>query len=266
MKASKVFFISVLVSLGVSFYSWFVVLAPVAKFNELKAQIKGYVTSGSNKYFPSNLEISIKKGIATINQPSPFCLKIDEKENMGIIYDENAVSDIRAFSKDGQYKNLCTPVALVGKDFVMYPDDKSIKVTKLSSDLNFSLTKPKLDKYIETYYPLAQKLLTSGYYIIPIVIWFFVLSWIYTFSLWLALVLFGLGKAFKSLGSPDYGLSYKTSILSYTIYTLLNIFLSKVVSLPFSGTIICSLISIILIKNHIIQSQSLSQQGSGRTP
>ncbi len=267
MKTGKAVIILLVSLVLVIFLSWFFYILPVSKVNQFFANLPNLVNSQIISNYPSDLTVTISKGIVSINQPSPYCLLLHQ--NSGVIFDAEAQPSLSALGANSQYSNLCQPIALVGSNFVMYPDDNSFKISQIPTNIDFALDQPTIKKYSEIAIPIVLHYGRILYYLLPVVFIPFALLFILFTNLWYKFTTKLILKIFK----VDYDESYifGTSLFLYTVIIILNSVVLKFVSsfigqeislsFPFANTIIIALVSLLYFK-----SRPQSPPGNDPTP
>jgi len=201
--------------------------------------------------FPSDLKINIDKGQVTLNQKLPYCLLVDKANNEGIIFDSSPNPNIKSF--DTKPKNFtCTPLMIVGKDYVVAKGDKEMKIWNIPAEFSVILDQKMLVDNKDKYLPIVEKQGKKLYSLIPVLLLFITLPWIMLANFWYSLVIYLFAKFFKLTSHPEIGNRYWIalffgSILSIT-NTILSYFQYHTISFAFSGSIIIGATSIIYLK------------------
>lgn len=201
--------------------------------------------------YPKDLKINIDKGQVTINQKLPYCLLIDKTKNEGIIFDSSPNPNIKSF--DTKPKNFtCSPLAIVGKDYIVAKGDKETKIWTIPSEVSVVLDQKMLLDNKDKYLPVVEKQGKKLYSLIPVILLFVILPWIMLFNFWYSWIL---GIIIK-LSHVSEGIETKNkywitlffgSILSIINHTLLY-FGYRQISFAFSGTLIITVVGILYLK------------------
>jgi len=214
--------------------------------------------------YPEDLIIKVDQGKVEINKDLPYCFIIEEKEEekWGIVFDKNPrAEDLK--KTENEYSHLCQTIGMVGEDYVVFPDDKGIKVENIPTEVNVEINKEQLDMWVEKYLPMVKKWGLLAYRIIPLLLVPMVMVALLITNFWYSLVLMVMGKLWKIKGLTS-GVAYKISLLIFTFWTafkwLVGIIISqiseKTVSLSpfvFFDTILITAIGLFLIKNEIVK-------------
>ncbi len=259
MNTPKVILLTLLACVLPTCYFWFVKTVKPAEFKVFTATSQSTLLSKFSEIFPKDLAITVNKGEVTINKPSPYCLVFDKKENLGVLYDEFAIPDFKLLGHNSKYNYLCKPEVLVGKNFIMYLKDNAFEIREIG-DLNLKIDYQTAITFIDTYYPDLEMI----YYGVPVILIVVLFLQLLFFSLYLALVLLVVSKLFKNSISSKYTRAYKLSVLSYTLFNILTIFLE--ISFPFLPTIFCTIVSLLISEKIYPKTISQSLPGNGQTP
>jgi len=262
MKNGKAIFISFLFFLIYSVVLWFVFTLPYPKFQTISGDLPQLINDDLINCYPDDLIISVKKGIVTINKPSPYCLILDEKSKYGIVYDAlSSPSLLNTFDQNGPYHNLCQPIALVGTNFVMThdSDNSQIKINPISETITYTIEKSTITSIINQLIPIINQIGSVAYYIIPLLIFLSLFAFTLLSNLWYTFTSKLLLKLFKVDISLLKGKIYGTSLFIFNIIQFLNLvifacFINKKLgqnyslSFPFCNTSIISITSFIYFK------------------
>jgi hypothetical protein len=210
--------------------------------------------------YPDDLEISIDKGKVGINKPLPYCLTIEgiEGEKIGVVFDEKPET-ASLMQKENKYSGLCSAVALVGENYVVFPDDEGFKVQEIPAELSLKINKDQLKTWVEKFLPMVKKWGLLTYKVVPFLLVPIVILGMLLKNLWYAFILKMAGKMFK-IKKMHQGEAYKISLLVFTgwstiswvIRLLIEQTTGRVVNLSpfvFFNTILITAISLLLIKN-----------------
>jgi hypothetical protein len=245
---------------------WFFVIAPYAKVQSLIQKLPEWINTNVVENFPEDLKINIKNGIVSFNKPSPYCLTLPSnatsknEELHGIVLDVNATADISSLESGGKYSKLCKPFALVGKDFLLHPDENNTyRYTKISESVSFNIDREIISKYVTQYLPLVVNFGQKAHFIIPFALipLFFVL--LLSTNYWYSLVVRFAAKTLK-IKKLTFGESFKLSLYFYNFILLVDVILIRYVlnilleqniniSFPFLNTIIITGVAMMYLKN-----------------
>lgn len=279
MKPEKSIFINFILVCLLTLVGWFLIIAPRPKTETMVQKFSEWVNTSLVESYPEDLVISVDKGVMSLNKDSPYCLvlpsdlfgkkEIAGQVPSGIIFDTKATADISAFGSNEEYSNLCNPFALVGKDFVLYPDEEnSYKFTKISEEINAKIDRETINNLVIQYLPLVINFGQRAYYIIPFTLIFLLFLGFLSQNYWYSLIVKFAVKIFK-IKEISFGDSYKLSLFFYNfiiffdwvvIRYMLNGLLKMgvVISFPFLNTIIIAAAAIIYLKNTKDSSEIVS--------
>lgn len=261
---------------------WFVLILPVKKYNDFHRQAPGFVENFVNESYPEDLVIDIVNGEVSINEPTPYCMIIGNSlnfgsdvkipEKTGIVFDENA--DAGALINPGKsvYSSLCNPIALVGRNFIVYPDTDSenqgsFKIQQISPQVNFEITKELIDNFASELVPKILNFADKIYYSLPFVLSPFILLLFLLSNFWyswVARIILHKTKINETITKKQV---YTKTLLVLFIWTAFNwiIFrfllngLFKVsfsLSFPFLNTIIVCLGTVLLEKYYFSKKEN----------
>jgi hypothetical protein len=234
MKKSKIIPFLFISLLAYFLLTWFFSVLPVKTFNKIISDAPGYLNQNLLTIFPNDLVVTVAKGELSLNRPSPFCLVFDQKNNAGIIFDQNASSDYSAFTSESSYSELCKPFALFGKNFVMYPDNQSFKVDQLPSDINFVLTKPDIEKFVADSLPKVINVGRVLYYILPVIFTLFTFCFILLINYWYASVVAFASKVFKINPTAKTGDYFDQTLILFIFFIILDRIIVPIINTSFS--------------------------------
>ena len=262
MKNGKAVLICTIFSFIFSAILWFYITIPFNQFKNTIDTLPDMVNTSLLSRYPDDLVVSIKKGIVTINQESPFCLILDEKSKIGIVYDLYASpANLDTFTKDGPYRDLCQPLALLGQTFLMHPDNDSnqISISPIPTNLSYEIKKSTIITFVNSILPTIIQVGNIGYFIVPFII--FIAFFLFTLStnFWYAFVSKLVLKLFKINLIHVKSMIYGTSLFIFNIIQFINLVLFDwlinkalhrhyALSFPFSKTIIISIGTLIYFK------------------
>jgi hypothetical protein len=266
MKPEKSILVNFIISCVLTLAGWFLIIAPYAKVQDLIKRMPRWINTNVVENFPDDLKVNVKNGIVSFNKASPYCLTLPSdktsknEELQGIVLDVKATADISTLESGGKYAKLCKAFALVGKDFVLYPDkDNSYKYTKISNTVSFDVDREIILKYVTQYMPLLINFGQRAYYVIPFAFipLFFVI--LLSTNYWYSLVVRFVAKILK-IKELSFGESFKLSLYFYNLILLvdailiryvLNILLEQNIniSFPFLNTIVITGAAMIYLKN-----------------
>lgn len=201
--------------------------------------------------FPKDLVININKGQVTTNQKLPYCLLVDKEKNEGIVFDSAENPNIKSF--ETQPKNFsCKPMAVVGKDYVVYKSDTETKIWNVPSEVSVTVDQKMLLENKDKYLPMAENKGEKLYTALPFILTIIAIPWVMLFNFWYSWIL----GIIINLSHVAQGVETKNkywialffgSILSIINHTLLY-FGYRQISFAFSGTIIITVASILYLK------------------
>lgn len=272
MKTSRaILYLFVFILLS-SVIGWFYFILPISTLDNILDNTSSWVDRNLVSRYPDDLVISVINGNISINQPTPYCLILDDKSQSGIVFTGDY--DPRVLSlTDETYSFLCKPLALVGNNYYVYPDKESTyKVETLADTISFRLDKDQIIKFIDQYLPLIIQGGRKVYYYIPFAITPFMLVIFLSQNIWYYWVSKTIIKTFKLHPGTEKLEIYGTSLFIYTIILfidwvviglILNYTLKQNVnlSIPFFNTAVISIGTALMLK-----SDTQSQQGSGHSP
>lgn len=253
--------------------SWFVVMAPYSKVKDVLGQLPTIANEKLVALYPRDLQISVKKGIVSVNQKTPYCLIVDQKSGTGVVFDPISVPDISLLGPNSIYKKLCLPMALVGKNFVLYPDkQQSYKIQTISPEVSFEVDRTKVSSFVAEILPKIVSFGQTAYFVGPFVVILLMFLLILNLNTWYALIVYLAAKVFKVNPALTFRRAYTLSLFFYNFVFIANSIIISLVlnqishlnihlNFPFLYTIIITLASIFYLK-----SQSPSLPDSGPTP
>lgn len=265
MKPNKAILINFIIVLIGVLFGWFLIIAPYSKVENVFQQLPTWINSAVVQNYPEDLTISINKGIVSMTKESPYCLVLPlennapEKLSKGIVIDINASADVSEMEVGGIYSNLCQPIALIGKNFVLYPDENNAyKYVKISDQINVEIDRELINKLISQYLPLAVSFGKNVYYILPFLVIPLLFLGFLSQNYWYSLIVRLAIKIFK-ITKISFGESYKISLFFYNFillidwvlirYVLNNLLgLEIAISFPFFNTIMITLASVLYLK------------------
>jgi len=232
-------------------FAWFVVLVPFTVANSFLRNLPELINSSVINQYPQDLEIIIKEGMVSINQPNPYCLLLGNQAQVGIIFDLNTQPQLDAFESDSLYRRLCQPIAVVGQNYVMYSDEKQIKIQKIPEQVNLSINRQSISDFVVAYLPKITTFGVVAYLISPFLATFFILAFFLLTNFWYSLVVTIITKVFKTNPLVTTGKIYSVTLRFYlyiiifqwvVVYYLLNYLfrLNITLSFPFLNTVIIS--------------------------
>jgi len=262
MKKSKSILICLVFSFLYTAILWFVVTLPFNKFKNAIDTLPQMVNSSLIDRFPDDLVISIKKGVVSINKPSPYCFVIDDKSKIGVVFDSSIMSaNPNAFDPNGPYQELCKPIAVVSQTFIMNMDTDSgqIKINKIPTDISYEVDKKIVSSFVENILPTIINIGNVSYFVVPLVIFLFFFIFTLSSNVWYSIIARFFLKTFKINTNPPKSLVYGTSLFTLNILQFINLvlfswFINKAfkqdysLSFFFSKTIITTLGVIVYFK------------------
>lgn len=253
MKSGKSILILFIFLLLTFPFLWFTSIFPVTSANYFFRNISNWVNTSLIDKYPPDLIISVNKGQVTLNRSTPYCLVLREKDQIGIVFDLLSEPDIKSFESGGPYHQLCQPIAVVSRNYVMFLDKDQIRITKISSQTSFEINKTTITDLINKYLPILTTFGKNTYLVLPFisilpVFLFFLLNnyWYYFVT---KLVL----KIFKIYHTNFSAKIYGTTLFCFTIITFIRwIIIGSVfsqllkfnffVNFPFLNTILITII------------------------
>ncbi|MFZ2152667.1 MAG: hypothetical protein WAV41_01250 [Microgenomates group bacterium] len=263
--------------------SWFIIQLPISQFNSVLQNAPKYINENLLIKYPTDLIITLKSGQVSLNQPSPYCLVLDDKSNSGVVFDTalTGAPNPADLGANGKYSQLCTPMGIIGRQFVLYPDkENSYKVTQISPDLNYTIDKPAITKFVDQYLPNLLSFAKSGYYFGPIILALFAYLYFLLINTWYTLVTRFFTRVLKiSTSYPvdqifnltlffyTFVLAFDWIIIGYFVHTLAG--LTNVSAIFFlRNTIVITLLSLYYQTSRppIVPSQSPLDSGPSPLP
>jgi hypothetical protein len=254
---------------------WFLVIAPYNQFNNGLEEIRQQVNSGLIDKLPSDFVVSVKGGQVSTNKPSPYCLSLpDDQEKTGIIFDvdKSTPPDPRDLESGGRYQELCNPAAIVGQEYILFPDkDSGYRLVKVSPEMNFTANKSTIKNIADQFFPIAVYLSHWAYFIGPLLVTLFVYGSMLLFNFWYAFVAKFVSKIFKIKTSLDPEKTYDITLFYYTIITAIDWFVFGYIVKTVAGvedintsffmrnTIIITLATLYYQSSHPPKSESLPE-------
>jgi hypothetical protein len=208
--------------------SWFVTIVPYAKAKQFFASLPALVKTNLVDRYPSALEIKVTNGIVSLNQKTPYCFLISNnavapaKLPAGIVVDPNAHPDISLLSATGPYSKLCQPVALVGSNFAIFPDqNNSFKTQSIPTDVNVTINRNNIVGFTDKYLPSLESFGLKVYFIIPFIGSIFIYLFLLLVNLWYAVMVRFACKIFKK-PVPAFGQAYRLSLFFYCFLLVID--------------------------------------------
>lgn len=208
----------------------------VFSFNNLPEMNK--VISGIDanvlKYYPDNLEVTVKNGIVSTNVPEPYFIKtpaefgsefkgsnnqstrtspdLSKIENL-VVIDTVSPLTIDLFKS---YKTF----ALISRDSVAYYDNNAVKIQSLDQEVNGVVTKAKVSEVLAMVMPFIKILPLA---LVPVVLIFSFIGFIFGNMIYLifgAFVIWVFAQITKK--SWSYGKSYQIGLHAITLGVILE--------------------------------------------
>ncbi len=217
-------------------------------FGELGTKAEELITVN----YPKDLVVSVDKGQVAVNKKLPYCLLLDKKNNMGVVFDGSESLNIKAFSE--QPKNFpCKPFAIVGKNFVGgKKDDGEIRAWQIPVEFSGDFDQKMLLDGKTKYLPIVEKQGKKLYSVLPFILTVAMLPWIMLANFWYSLVVYLLAKLFKLTAHPEIKNRYWIALFFGSILGIVNSILAYLmypqISFAFSGSIIIGGASILYLK------------------
>lgn len=278
-KTSLYFFLSILF---IFVFSWFVLFLPIKRFKQLHADAPSMVNNLLNDVFPEDLIITINNGEVTINQETPYCLVIDKETNEGIVFDENANITAPLSNSLEIYSDLCNPLALVGKNYIIYSDleerwelqddnfvkvgsyidslkNGSYQVQEIPSEVNFQIDQVQVQAIASGVLPILLNWFKTIYYFLPFVMAPFIFLYLWSMNFWYAWVtkiVLKISKINQTLTAKE---ARKKTFFVFFIWTMFNWLIIQFLinyllniefhlAFPFLNTIVIAIGTILLEK------------------
>ena len=240
--------------------SWFVTIFPYAKAKKFINSIPTLVKTNLVDRYPAKLEIKVTNGVVSLNQKTPYCFLISDKA--GVVIDPSAHSDASLLSATGPYSKLCQPVALIGSNFAIFPDqNNSFKTQSIPTDINVTINHQNIVDFTNKYLPFIQSFGQKIYFVIPFVGSLLVYLFLLLTNLWYAIMVRFACKIFKK-PVPTFSQAYHLSLFFYCFLLVfdwfflgaLNYFLKTTIDLSFflRNTILISGACLYYYQSHTI--------------
>jgi len=198
----------------------------------------------------------------TINEKTPYCLKLDEKANTGIIFDTTETPNVNSFeTKPANYP--CKPAVIVGKNYVMYfEEEKGIKIQKIPSNISTEINRNMLIENVNKVAPIVAAWGWKLYLLLPGVIFIFLLGTWLLVNFWYGLVLLLAAKVFKLEQHPEMKDRYWIALFFNVIFNFINFGLIEIfsweISFPFATSIFVAAAGITYLKYRQNKDQPIS--------
>jgi len=250
--------------IAIPFY-WFVVAFPVKEFNSFYADTSTTVTNVVSQVYPKDLIINIVNGKVSINKPTPYCVTLEKTSRLGIIFDEKANPANLLDTSNRAYSSLCSPIALVGSTFFVYPERQqgatgtSYSIQQIPTNITYQVTSEKIGQLIERYLPEIKKVAKQIYFTLPFVLAIFLLPVMLVSNLWYALIGWAIFKLTDMVKEITYTQAYGKTFFALLLWTVIDFALFKFVLggllhtgftlyFPFMNTIAVILVTLLLEK------------------
>ncbi len=253
-KALLTVFITLLVVFPVV---WFTAILPVHVFYDFIGNFYNKADNYINNEYPSDLTVKVTKGVVSVNKTLPYCLMLDKKTKIGILFKERLIdNDLNGYRT--MYKDLCYPIAKVSRNYILYSKkDKIYSVRKIPSSVNVVISKMSLRTKLEKNYPRIVFMVKKMYFSLPFLAVFFIFFTMLIANLWYAFVL-KLVARFTSFKEITFKQAYTVTLLAYLVWFMFKyigimLVLSRMLgtyirlSFPFLGTIFIVLGSVIYL-------------------
>lgn len=203
----------------------------------LKVEVSAFV----NTKYPEDLIIKVDKGQVEINQPLPYCLLLDEKENLGIIFDKAENPNIKSFeTKPTDFP--CQPAVLVGKNYIVASGSSEIKYYKIPTEIKVEITRTWLLDNVGKYMPVVEKFGWNGYLLLPLILAVTMLPFVLLFNYWYSAIFYVVIKLFKLQGHEEVKNRYWIALFFGALLSAINMLTEATfkwkISFPFSATIL----------------------------
>jgi hypothetical protein len=172
-KTALYLFLFILFSLT---FNWFVISLPIEKFNDYAERAPIIINDYISDIYPEDLMIDVSDGEVSINRQTPYCLIFNRESAEGIVFDDNAQLTVPVSSSLTDYNDLCRPWALVGKNFLLFPDSLdslqagSYRIQEIPAEADFLLSKEIIDDLLINILPILLRLARTLYFLAPFLI------------------------------------------------------------------------------------------------
>lgn len=240
--------------------AWFVIFVPVAKVRTFFANLPDLVNTNFISHFPQTMEIKVTNGVVSLNQETPHCFLISG--NTGVVIDPSAKPDLSVLSTTaaGPYSKLCQPIALIGSNFILYPDkNNSYKIQQIPTDANLTINHTSLVTFVNQNLPKLISIAQKAYYILPFIGLIFIYLFLLFINLWYTLMV-RLALKISQKPLPLFGQTYNLSLFFYSFILFfdwfflgtLNYFLKTSLdfSFLFRNTLVICAASLFYYKSH----------------
>jgi len=240
--------------------NWFIFVFPFKTANEFFTNLPTYVSTSVIDQYPEDLKVTVKNGEVGLNRATPYCLKLNDTEKMGIVFDTTAEPKVTAFDVGGPYSDLCEPIVVVGSNYYMYVEKEQIKISKITPQANFTIDKPSITNFVDKYLPAVISFGKNAYYTLPFVgvvlaFGFFLLN-----NFWYSFIAQLFVKMFK-LGDIKSSDVYSVTLFFYSVINFIQWVIvddiinqlfkqSLVLTFPFMNTILISIATVVYFKNN----------------
>lgn len=239
---------------------WYTVIFPYEKSELFFQQAPNHVETIIGETYPPDLEITASNGLISLNKPTPYCLIIDKELKTGILFDPNFQVSMLKPEILAAYP-LCTPVAIVGENTVMYADNSTqgYTIQPIPSTANYVIDQKTIDAVTTSSLPTLVQWGWLLYQFAPFLLVPLVFLLVLLANIWFAfinkIVFSLLDNEMYSKFNASYAISLRfltVLIVAYTILLFYNFYTNSNITFafPFSSTIIITLLSLIWVKMH----------------
>lgn len=204
-----------------------------------------------NTKYPEDLIIKVDGGQVEINQQLPYCLLLDEKENLGIIFDSAENPNIKSFeTKPTDFP--CKPMVLVGKDYIVANGTDEMKFWKAPKEIKVEITRNWLLDNIKKYMPTVEKFGWNGYLLLPLILVVGILPFVLLFNYWYSAIFYVAIKLFKFEGHEEVKNRYWITLFFGALLSAINMLTEAAfkwkMDFPFGATILITAAGIAYLK------------------
>lgn len=190
-------------------------------------QAQGFLKNVSSRvlnYYPENLEIKIEKGMASTNMPEPYTLPWPSElpssaQRSNRSYANLLIIDTQTPFSIDQFKRYDTLAWLLKDSLVVIGDNEQIRIQGLEKFPNTTLTKSKVQFFVNKVEPFLRA-------VTPLLVIMIFIALLFFFSFQLVYLLFGalvIWIAVKIKKYPlMYGKAYQVGLHAITLPLLVN--------------------------------------------
>lgn len=217
-KSKFLLFLLVLVS---SVFGWFFVIAPHSSFQNLIDRFTNLVNNNVIARFPEDLVIIAKGGQISVNQPSPYCFIVSD-DGEGIVFNTNVSSPQPSDLEPGnKYSDLCRPIAVVGQNYVIYPDrDYGYRVSKIPMEVDIVVDRSKVVGFVNQVLPVLSSVARYFYFAIPFVVTIFSFVYLLAINFWYLIIVKLVGQKLLKMDLASSKVSLYNRVLFFHVIFL----------------------------------------------